>query len=201
MKAVCLSLCILVAPTAALCQTEDFGMVMDVEGPVLVQRQGKTIPADLGQTVYVGDRFEVPDDARVTVVAFEDCREWLLAGQMEATARWTRMEAFGSTQPERGRRLPVCFSQQDLDIKDSGVVGGLVLRGVSEDPVASLRREFDTGQASSSTLVTLIMYDLVEGQPDRARPYLAELERRTPGSPFVARLSKLFPRGPAGPSR
>ena len=193
MRAFFLCCCILAAETAWAGKAEDFGMVMEVQGRVLIQRNGTEIPVDLGQAVFVGDRFALPDATRVTVVAFQDCREWLLAGPVEATTRWTRIEAFGPSQPKRGRRLPVCYSQQELEVEDPGVVGGLILRGAPEDPVAGLRREFESGRASNSTLVTLIMHDLANDQPDRARPYLAELERRVPGSPFVESLAKLFP--------
>ena len=192
MRALLVFFCLVSGLTTANAQ-EDFGMVMDVAGRVVVHRGAENFPADLGRTVLVGDRFELSDTSRLTIVSFQDCREWLLTGPSEATTRWTRIEGSGLQQPEPGRRLPVCYSQQELEVEDPGVLGGLVLRGIPEDPVAGLRREFDSGQAPNSTLVTLIMHDLANDDPDRAKPYMQELQRRAPNSAFVKRLSGLFP--------
>jgi len=58
--------------------------------------------------------------------------------------------------------------------------------------VAGLRREFDEGTATNSTLMTLIMHDIRNGATDRARPCFEALRKRAPDSPFVRRMSVHF---------
>lgn len=172
---------------------EDFGMIMDTEGDVEVRHEGQSAPADFGQTIYIGDNIRLGANARVLVVSYTRCDELILQGPVEAEADWTGLTADQPEQPQKGRRLPVCYSQEELNVASSGVIGGLVLRGAPSDPVLGLREEFKQGQASNVSLMTLIMHDVANGNPERAAPYYQTLKDRMPESAFITSMAKYFP--------
>ncbi len=172
---------------------EDFGMIMETEGPVEVRRDGVSAPADLGQTLFIGDRIRLGQDARAVVVSFTRCDELILQGPVQAAADWGGLTASDPEQPAEGRRLPVCYSQEELNVAASGVIGGLVLRGAPKDPVLGLREEFKQGQAGNTSLMTLIMHDIANGNPERAAPYFEALKQRAPESAFIGGMAKYFP--------
>ncbi len=178
--------------TTAFAALNDYGMVLDLEGELVIVRQGEEIAGDLGDTLFVDDQLIVAAKARVTVVTYLDCQEFHLSGPAEVRITWEGFQTASQSQSNliSGRNLPVCYSQEDLRFSDSQMVGGLVLRGAANDPVAALRQEFAHGEASISTLMTLIMHDLANGELERASHYLEALHSRVPGTPFVARMER-----------
>jgi hypothetical protein len=180
-----LTLCLANAPLMA---GDDYGMIMDLSGSISIERSGKTLAADLGQTIMVEDRIKVTKGAKATIVSYMDCTEWIAEGPGTVQITWENPQAQNGAQLQQGRELPVCYSQEELNIADSGTIGGLVLRGAASDPVKNLRDEFQRGRASNSSLVTLIMHDMANGHRDQAKIYLDTLRKREPGSAFVKQM-------------
>jgi hypothetical protein len=172
---------------------EDFGMVMDVQGRVTVEHQGQRTAVSLGQTLFVGDRLSLEPKASLGVVSYNSCDELVLSGPAQAQVEGAGVSVAGGPAAKVARRLPVCYSQEELSATESGVIGGLVLRGAPKDPVFELRQEFAAGKASTSSLMTLIMHDVSSGQADQARPYFQALRQRAPDSQFVGEMRSYFP--------
>lgn len=171
---------------------DDYGMVMDLEGDLEIQRGSERVPGDLGEPINVGDRLLLANNARATVVSYLDCKELILNGPGEVEVTWDALKVDQQDMVSEGRVLPVCYSREELNASDSGIIGGLVLRGVASDPVHELRQEFDKGGASVGTLMTLVMHDLATGELDRARVYFDALKQQKPNSAFVERMSSRF---------
>lgn len=165
----------------------EFGIVMDVSGTVFIQRGRETVPPDLGLNVSSGDTITLGEGSSIVIVSYSDCSEWVLKGPDRITIRG---ELIAGKRPTR--QLPVCYSPEEFKEGDAHVIGGFVLRGQPGDPLASLRDEFERGEASNSTLMTLIMSDLSSGEAERARPYFEALRSRMPGSEFVKTIAKKF---------
>jgi len=172
---------------------EDFGMVMDMQGKARVEQQGKSGALNLGQTLFVGDRLSLDAQAKLVVVAFTSCDELQLTGPAQALVEPMGLTATQGAAAKIVRRLPVCYSQEELNASDSGVIGGLVLRGVPKDPVFELRQEFASGKASLPSLMTLIMHDVSNGNAAQAKPYYEALKQQAPDSRFVQEMSRYFP--------
>lgn len=181
-----------VSLTPDISSAAEFGVVMDVAGKASVQRLGKMFPADFGMNLQEGDELIAGKGGSITFVTYSDCREWRIEG-----AGQTRLTASGASvvkgsAPKSGRQLPVCYSPEEKQGNNSGVIGGFVLRGVPQDPVKELRDEFKASKASNTALMTLIMNDLRNGRKDLAREYYGELRRRAPESAFVQNLADEF---------
>lgn len=183
----------LAIPAAGLQAAEDFGMVMDIEGKVTVEHQGRQAVASLGQTLFVGDRLILEAGGSLGVVSYGSCDELVLNGPAQAQVGAAGLTSSQGGPAKLARRLPVCYSQEELNAGDSGVIGGLVLRGAPKDPVYDLRREFATGKATNSSLMTLVMHDVSNGQAAQARPYFQALTRLAPDSQFVREMRRHFP--------
>jgi hypothetical protein len=183
----------LVLPVGHLRAAEDFGMVMDLQGKVSVEQQGKPGRISLGQTLFVGDRLTLEPQATLGVVSYSSCDELVLTGPAQAQVEAAGLRASDGSAVKVARRLPVCYSQEELNASDSGVIGGLVLRGAPKDPVFELRQEFAAGKASTSSLMTLIMHDVTNGNAAQARPYYQALQQQAPDSRFVQDMRPHFP--------
>jgi hypothetical protein len=57
----------------------------------------------------------------------------------------------------------------------------------------ALRMEAEAGIASNSTLLTLVMYYLIEQNGDKARPYFDQLKEHEGSAPLIQRIEKAFP--------
>jgi len=171
---------------------DDYGMVMDLEGEMRILRDQQELAGDLGESVSVGDRLVLAKNSRATIISYLDCREIIMSGPLEVEVTWDKLKTRHTGRLSAGRKMPVCYSHEELNSTDSGVIGGLVLRGAATDPAAALRAEFDKGQASNSTLMTLVMHDLANGDTERARPYFNELRKFSPNSAFVAKVAAHF---------
>jgi len=170
----------------------EFGMLTDVQGAPRIERSGQYIGVDLGDTLQSGDRLLLAAGESATVVSYGDCEELALQGAVSATVDNDSLKASPSTGLVKARTLPTCYRPDELNVTDSGSIGGLVLRSPRRDPMAQLRAEFNAGTASHTTLVILVMHDLFNGSAERARPYFDKLRAESPSSPFVIRYAHLF---------
>ncbi len=172
---------------------EDFGMVMDLQGKATVQQQGKSQPMTLGQTLFVGDQVTLEANSTLVVVAYSTCDELGVTGPAQVKVEPMGLSGGKGMAAKQLRRLPVCYSPEELNASDSGVIGGLVLRGAPKDPVFDLRQDFAAGRATTPSLMTLIMHDVSNGNAAQAAPYFQALKQQAPNSRFVQDMSRYFP--------
>lgn len=172
-------------------RSDDFGIVMDMSGNVQLIRGENTAPAEIGMNLIRGDAVDMPEGSSVVIVSYSDCNEWQITGP--DTVRITD-EGLVSKSDKKvpQRQLPVCYSLTEFDSETPDVAGGIILRGIPKDPLAHLREEFKKGEASNSTLITLIMHDLKNSRVEKARPYFEALKARLPDSKIVNALSGKF---------
>ena len=169
---------------------EDFGMAMSIEGKVMLQRNSESIPLEFGESIYEGDILQLAEKTEMILISYIDCQEWELQGPLEVTVTWElTKKGKGSMKPIK--ELPVCYSHEEISNDDSGTIGGLVLRGTPKDPVQQLRQEFIDGKASNTTLITLILHDLKEGNKKGSKIYLNALKQRSPNSAFIKKMEEL----------
>ena len=188
---VSITLLVLLAFWPQITHAQDFGSVMDVSGQVTIHRGGQVLAADLGMTVSVNDRITLGPGAKAVIVSFADCFEWNLTGPDKITISTDNEIVSKTCKLEPTRRLPVCYKTEKLMAGESKVAGGLILRG-GDSLINKLRKEFEAGRASNSTLMTLIMHDLKNNQPEEARPYFEALKKRAPKSLFVKKVARFF---------
>ena len=170
---------------------DEFGVIMDVTGKVAIQREKSYVKADLGVEVKPGDIIKIEKGANIVLVSYLECNEWSVNGPDTVTIKNDGLDT-QRTKVIPTRQLPVCYGPEEFKTGDDDVMGGFVLRGAPKDPLASLRQEFASGKASSSTLMTLIMHDLKRGNADKARSYYEELKKRSPDSSFVKKITPRF---------
>ncbi len=171
---------------------EDFGMIMDTSGKISLNRQGKKIKAEIGQTLFAGDSIRLDKGSSLVLVSYELCEEWIIDGPLTLTFTEYDIIADKDPQPEPGRQLPVCYSLDEMSTTDSDTLGALVLRGSPDDPVRKLRMEFNNGQASNSTLMALILHEIKNGSTAQAEPFFQELKKRAPDSAFIKKMEHAF---------
>ena len=170
---------------------DDFGIVMDVNGKINVQRGEQKLPVEIGLNIIYGDTIKLDKTNNIVIVAYDDCMEWDLTGPHSIIIKSDGI-ALKTGEASPKRQLPVCYSLEEFEGEKEDVMGGFVLRGSPKDPLASLREEFKHGKASNSTLITLIVHDLRNWKIEQARPYYEELHRRMPDSVFVNNFTKKF---------
>lgn len=94
------------------------------------------------------------------------------------------------TLPPESASVPAAAAAENSGQPGKGAIEPeqrLVAAGVG---VESLRKEFEDGKASNSTLITLILHDLEKGDKERAKTYLTELEKKmSPESEILKSLS------------
>ncbi|MDH4182823.1 MAG: hypothetical protein OEV92_01250 [Nitrospinota bacterium] len=167
-------------------------MVMDVSGDAKILRKGVSAPADLGKSISFDDVFKLGAGAKLAVVTYIDCNQWMMAGPGEFKVNSSQAIEAANGKLAPAKKMPVCYEPDSITAESTNTIGAFVLRGGAKDPVADLRAEFENGNASLSTLMTLVMYDLQNGRKDSARPYFEELSKRAPESQFVKRISGIF---------
>ena len=178
--------------TVQIVYSLDFGVVMDVAGSVSIERDQKSMPADLGLNLISGDNISIDDGANIVIVSYSDCMEWAFTGADKITIESGKNPQSMTGKVEPVRKLPVCYSPEDFKEGEYDVMGGIALRGLPKDPLGSLRDEFKKGNAPNSTLMTLIIHDLRGGKIEQAKPYYETLKKRMPESEFVKKISKRF---------
>jgi len=168
--------------------TGDFGIIMDVSGEITINRWENKIAAELGSTIISKDIITLAKGSTFVIVSYDDCQEWILTGPDNITIRAGKIKSeWGSISSER--QLPICYSMEDIKDDSSDIIGGFVLRGAPKDPLVPLREEFNSGKASNSTIITLIMHDLHNGHMEQTEQYFNVLRSRAPESEFVKALS------------
>jgi hypothetical protein len=178
--------------SAYLFAAQDFGIMMDVSGEVSVKRDGQNMPADLGLNIFSGDTIVLGKNAGAVIVSYEDCQEWVIKGPDNVRIKINEGLISDSHKLAPSRQLPVCYGHEEFKEGVPDVTGGLVLRGQPKDLLASLREEYRNGNASNSTLMTLIMHDLKNGKKEQAKQYFNVLKKRAPESGFIKEISKMF---------
>ena len=171
---------------------EDFGVVMDVTGTVVRISNEKQSSIDLGTNLSVGDEIFLKESAELILVSYENCTEWSLIGPNHITLKTGEFLAKDNGKVAYLRKLPVCFNPVKIDDAKSLFMGGITLRGKEVDPLKELRKEFETGKAGNSTLITLMIYGIKSKNIEKTRPYFDELNKRRPGSPFIEECAKYF---------
>jgi hypothetical protein len=182
--------CLVLGAVNCYAETEDFGIVMDLSGKVTIKHGVSTKPADLGINIVTGDIIILDKKAKAVIVSYGDCQEWNLSGANRFIVKGGTILVNGKPLPY-SRRLPVCYSMEEVKKPGSEPVGGFVLRGPN-DPLAELRKEFNSGKASNSTVMILLMHELNRGEVEKARPYYEFLKERLPDSEFIKDIATLF---------
>ncbi len=184
------SLSIFLFPLNGFC-AEEYGTITDVSSQVFLQRGDDNVLADLGTTIKIGDRIDLKGGEYIVIVSYLDCSERSIAGPRQFTITESGELSSMNNPIKPDRRLPVCYKTEKFMNGESNVTGGIVLRG-KESKIDKMRKENESSQTSNSTLITLIIYDLIEEQPEKARENYDILKVRYPDSPFVKWLSNSF---------
>jgi hypothetical protein len=182
--------CLVLGSVNCYAETEDFGIVMDLSGKVTIKHGVNTKPADLGINIVTGDMIILDKKAKAVIVSYVDCQEWSLSGAKRFLIKAGTILVNGKSLPY-SRRLPVCYSMEEIRRAGSEPVGGFVLRG-QNDPLAELREEFNSGKASNSTVMILLMHELNRGEVEKAKPYYEFLKKCLPDSEFITNIATLF---------
>jgi hypothetical protein len=182
--------CLVLVAVHCYADTEDFGIVMDLSGKVTIKHGVNTKTADLGSNIVTGDMIIIDKKAKAVIVSYGDCLEWSLSEAKRFIVKGGTIFVNGKPLPY-SRRLPVCYSMEEIKKAGSEPVGGFVLRGPN-DPLAELREEFNSGKASNSTVMILLMHELNRGEVEKARPYYEFLKKRLPDSEFITNIAALF---------
>lgn len=170
-----------------LCQTlqaEEFGIIMEVAGKPNINREGETIAADFGQELQVGDILNAEEGSMMIVVAYESCEEWKLTGpeQVLVETNSNLISLSGPLSP--ARRLPVCYKPEAFAYGGPNVMGGTLLRStegeaVDVDKVNQIRQN---AELTNSELMSLLMFDLQNGDKEKAVEYYEMLMSRNPSA-------------------
>lgn len=168
---------------------EEFGMLTDKTGEVELVSKGKKNLADMGAVLFAGDELLLQKGSLAMIVSFADCQEWSVKGPGKLIISGGKIEGQDNLIAA-AKKLPLCYSPTSMKGAESHEMGGFLLRG--EDPTAKLREEFQSGKAGNSTLMTLIMHDLKNGNAGKARPCFDELKKRIPESPFIKSIARHF---------
>lgn len=169
------------------CQTlyaEEFGIITEVAGKPNINREGKIIPADFGQDLRVGDILNAEEGSIMIIVAYESCEEWKLTGpeQVLVETRNNIISLSGHLSPTR--RLPVCYKPEAFAYSGPNVMGGTLLRSGEEeaadaDKINQIRQNTEL---TNSELMSLLMFDLQNGDKEKARHYYEILMNKNPGA-------------------
>ncbi len=180
----------LVAPTVYA--ADDFGIITDLSGKTELKRGNKNLPVSIGLNLSVGDSLLTARNSRITLVSYDQCLEWTINGPGNLELKYGGI-VYNGKKFRHERRLPVCYSMTAVNNTSGKQMGGIVLRGAGpKDPVAELRDEFADGTATNSTVLTLLMHDLNNGNAEKARPYYEYLKKRLPDAEIIIRFSGVF---------
>jgi hypothetical protein len=153
-----------------------FGMITDISGKAAIQRQSNNVKISFGSGVLQDDKIVLDKDAKIVMVAYENCSEWNISGPGDITIN--KVPTGSNLSVVSSRKLPICYVPGDFHGTDSKTMGGLQLRGGTF--ITNLRNEFKKGNSSNSDLLTIILYDLKKGNKEKAKPYFEKLKKRVP---------------------
>jgi hypothetical protein len=158
----------------------------------MIQRADEKLSADLGVNLLRDDRICLEKDSKLVIVSYEDCTEWAAAGEDTLTFKAGNAPVSEKQKILASRKLPVCYKPEAFQGEIPQKIGGIPLMGVEADPADSLRDELKGGNASNSTLMTLMMHDLKEGDIESAKTCFDILKTRLPASEFLKQISARF---------
>jgi hypothetical protein len=171
---------------------KEYGIIQDLAGSTEIVRADERFAADIGETLLEGDRLDLAEGARLTLVIYDGCAEWQAQGPGVIAISAAGMGGERPGALRRLRELPVCYEPEDLNtLDDHAPIAGILLRGIQRDPVRALREEFASGEISTPALITLIQYDIVNGKYKNIEPYLQRLEQHPAGSRLAQRYRRL----------
>ena len=168
----------------------EIGLVMDASGDAKVAEGSSSKPAEIGSGFGFGSVFVLGSGAKMSLVTYIDCNEWSLSGPGSFKVSQSQTIVSEACEMKPSRNLPVCYEPELMEVDKHNTMGAFVMRGAQNDPVAALRNEYQNGNASNSTLMTLIMHDLNSGKKEQAKPYYQELKSRAPNSPFIKSVAR-----------
>lgn len=183
---------LLAISTATAQESREFGMLMEASGDVWILRGNENFSGDLGANVFSGDTIRVGQNSKIVIISYGDCLEWSLTGSESFSVKTGSGITIKDNNIEPVRQLPVCYSPKDFEGSDSFSPCGFVLRGDPTGSVDLLRKEFESGNVSSSTLLTLLMHELSNGNKESAKPYFDSLKKQEPESGFVQKIANEF---------
>jgi hypothetical protein len=176
---------------------DGFGIVLEVRGAPTIQRGGSTITARFGDELVPGDSLVTGGDDQLILVAYATCDEWTLPAMSEARIIDTGTISSGKGGLTRSARLPVCYTPESFPVGGPNVIGGTLMfspppkpAGNRDDGMGKLQHAAETGQASNSELMSLIVFSLRQGRTQQARTYFSQLLARNPGAMLPAPLSQ-----------
>jgi hypothetical protein len=181
-------------PTAGMAG-EGFGIILEIRGAPAIQRGGSTIAARFGDELVPGDSMETGSDDQLIFVAYATCDEWTLPAMSEARIIDAKTISSGKGGLTRSARLPVCYTPEAFSVGGPNVIGGTLLYSPppksakgKDTGMGKLQHAADTGQASNSELMSLIVLSLRQGRTQQARAYSSQLLARNPGAELPAPL-------------
>jgi len=174
----------------------EFGLILDVKGKPVIKRGNSIIHAEFGQEVAIGDSLRTKLQDLIVIVAYKTCEEWTLSGsQLVKILDESNIScASGSISP--ARKLPVCYQPELFDPKCPTVMGGIQLRGVGRNQpengpgMDKLKQTADSGKASNSELMSLIIFSLSQGDEHQAKKYFSQLSAQNPGAAIPKALTE-----------
>lgn len=197
---------------------QDFGIITDASGKVANERAGKTKFLDMGASVAPKDKLHISKGGAATIVAYATCQEWIAAGAGDFTVEEGKIVAVKGASLTMGKKLPGCYKPGEIKGAGSHSIGGISLfakeskapvpeAGGSEEfssktgatendsSIKPLQDEYQSGKASNSTVIALMMYELNANRVAAAKPYYDDLKKRAPKSPVVREMAPRFEGG------
>ena len=168
---------------AASCVAGTFGLLLDATEGVVIERSSMQVEAEFGTEVMIGDVLLVPDGSSALVVTYEDCEElnFVASGAVE-------IESDSSITTEKPdswsiRKLPVCYQPESFGGQSQHLIAGTLMRGESGDSqtrqtMEALRQLAAVDGANNAELVSLIIYDLQNGNQQQARGLYEQLKEK-----------------------
>lgn len=172
---------------------QEFGIIMDYTDTLSLSRDGDSSPVEVGTELLVGDSLNLSVDGQVVFVAYETCEEVTLFGAGKVTITDDENISTEKGQKWQIRQLPVCYKPESFPYNGPNITGGILLRGINsstntEDEIARMRAAAERAEISNSELVSLIVYDLQNGNKEMAKNYHAQLMEKNPAAVLPAHL-------------
>lgn len=166
------------------------GIITNLSGTAWMERGDRRTSAMIGQVLLTGDALVLDTDSRANLLTFSNCDEWALSGPDHI-----RVDATGIPTSENRRSptlagtLDICFDPGSFKTVSHGRLGGVTVRS---DSVSKERMKADDGKASAAELLTIVLFDLKNDQPEKARVYYDMLKKKMASGPLVNLLADHF---------
>lgn len=166
------------------------GIITNLSGVAWIDRNGDRLKAAAGQSLLPDDALILEANSHVRLLAYSGCDEWAASGPDTI-----RLDSAGVPVSEKRRdltltgTLDICFDPASFTTVSYGRLGGVTVRS---DMVSKQRIKADDGHASAAELLTIVLFDLKNDQPDKARPYFDMLRQQLPKGPLMDSLADHF---------